>query len=538
MKASSGAYRFLVGAQPYVALFLAVVVLFIIILSSPISAAAIPDFYAFHEGEQFQNIETIRRYWAGDVPFPLFVHGAMDYIPSMLGQALAGENRIIYGGRLALLAVSTLTWAVFVYQLIYIFRWKALDRKYLAVVLGLLALSFSTQDIGMVFVMEGTLGRRDLFIVLQSLSLLIFCTAESKSVQRAALVSLFALIPFSLGWSYDRGVAATVGCAAVGGLLLLRRDFANAALAVGSMVASALFMWVTAMFGRPHEIIANILYWARYSGDIWSTNPTLGPGLLFSMLPLGFIVIAFACAFLDKDVRTGRLLYYVAFLAVVEVLLLKSAFNRPLLHRTLAVSWPALCAALIVWPSVKQSETMVRVRSASEELLRVAMGVLIFSIVMLFVEWTITPTLRTWAAQAPRSYPQLQERLANLPTDQQLAGPETLAVARHMKDENCLLNWANQGMVAVLLPLPHCTRFPYLIYVHPDQQEELIRQIRLTPPKHVIIDSRDFAVAIDDRPMKERLPRVYEFLVRNYPQVSQIGRYTVLSRPAAGAGET
>lgn len=105
-----------------------------------------------------------------------------------------------------------------------------------------------------------------------------------------------------------------------------------------------------------------------------------------------------------------------------------------------------------------------------------------------------------------------------------------MSAAKSIVGQSCSVNFVNQGVITLMSKTKHCTRFPYLIYASQSEQKALIEEIQQTQPLSVIIDSNDWSSNIDDRLMKNRLPMLYDYFEKNYPQSTAVGNYNLLTK--------
>jgi hypothetical protein len=105
-----------------------------------------------------------------------------------------------------------------------------------------------------------------------------------------------------------------------------------------------------------------------------------------------------------------------------------------------------------------------------------------------------------------------------------------MSAAKSIAGHSCSVNFVNQGVLTLMSKTKLCTRFPYLIYASESEQKNLIAEIQNNQPISIIIDSNDWSSSIDDRPMKNRLPLLYDYLTKNYSQSTTIANYTLLTK--------
>jgi hypothetical protein len=479
----------------------------------------------FHQGEFFGNYWHMLGYFHGREAFPVLIHGAMDYWPSLVGGWLYGHGTVIFGTRLIVVLVTLSSWGVFVLTGIDIAGRQ--DRNHLGslafVALFCLTLPFS--ELTVTSIEESPVGLRDLFLILQLGFLARFYLAKERNRLHLSLV--FFLWPLTLCWSYDRGVAATLACLALLAWFAIRRQRANLIVSLSAWLVSAAVFELIKPAGSIAENVSNILYWAGASGEVCGTSLGWGkPGLL-GALPLLFVAAFFAWL-LDVVRRSGRAVVpggLLVFVVAAELVLLKSAYNRPGLHRGLMAVWPLVFPLLwAMKPPVVATWQGGGARGDSgvwaSRLAGLAVGSLLAAVLLYSV-----PRVRLVA---------LEESIQSPPSDLSFARSELAGIAGVLGGGHCSLNMVNQGVFTLLSRTCHCTRFPYLLYATRAMQPSLIARLRVSDVKAILIESHDWSSNVDGRSMQSRFPELYAFLAREYPCRLVVGSYVIVSKPAGG----
>ncbi len=138
---------------------------------------------------------------------------------------------------------------------------------------------------------------------------------------------------------------------------------------------------------------------------------------------------------------------------------------------------------------------------------------------MLLVLATLGLTLYT----AAQNYRAGQYAWVEKPTawgDNAAASPEGVRWAAEQvlaSQSSCLLDLSNNGVINGLTRLPSCTRFTYLVYAGPANENELIDAVRSSAPKAVVYSTTEPSYTVDGRSMRERFPQLDAYLVTQYP---------------------
>lgn len=104
--------------------------------------------------------------------------------------------------------------------------------------------------------------------------------------------------------------------------------------------------------------------------------------------------------------------------------------------------------------------------------------------------------------------------------DNAAASPEGVRWAAEQvlaSQSSCLLDLSNNGVINGLTRLPSCTRFTYLVYAGPANENELIDAVRSSAPKAVVYSTTEPSYTVDGRSMRERFPQLDAYLVTQYP---------------------
>lgn len=106
-----------------------------------------------------------------------------------------------------------------------------------------------------------------------------------------------------------------------------------------------------------------------------------------------------------------------------------------------------------------------------------------------------------------------------------------LSNALRQNDDQCILGWMNEGIVALLVKKRFCTQFPYAIYVSKGEESNFLKQLSADLPMAIVFDVTGSPMMnLDKRSMASRLPKVNKFIQDTYLEKQQLGRYLVVTK--------
>lgn len=316
---------------------------------------------SFHEGEYLGNIWAIRDYYLNTRTFPVLVHGAMDFIPSLISLEIWGSDRGIVYTRLINVLATALGW------ILYISAARSLlgDGKTFIVALFMysffwMAASSGIQPLGL---QQAFIGTRDVFLVAS-----IFFSirgVDAKNEIRKILLLCFAggAAAVSLYWSYDRGIMATVFIGVLILFFLLVRRGAEAGAVFSGYIFCFLLVSFSGIAGTAGENLSNILYWIRYTGEIWYMPVELrmlviywGGGIaIFAGFVTGYALFKiYASQFKKID-------HIIFGLIAVQVLFLLKLFSLPTSNSFYFV-WPSVLIFLAIQSNLRPGISIYKSR--------------------------------------------------------------------------------------------------------------------------------------------------------------------------------
>jgi hypothetical protein len=83
---------------------------------------------------------------------------------------------------------------------------------------------------------------------------------------------------------------------------------------------------------------------------------------------------------------------------------------------------------------------------------------------------------------------------------------------------DCVFDLSNNGVVNGLVRRPSCSRFTYPVYAGPNHESILISDLHDASPRAIVYSSTYWSYNIDGKNMKNRFPKLDEFILKNYPK--------------------
>jgi hypothetical protein len=302
----------------------------------------------FHQGELLGNVWHMLAYYQGAASFPVFIHGGMDYWPSLIAKFCFGDDHVIFGTRLIVVLVTLTSWLLFINFGISLLLKVGASLAQLLLFMGIFILTIPFSDFTVMAIEESPIGLRDAIILIQAYLLFKYWADSKIALRNYFLVFMFFLQPLGIYWAYDRGIASSLGCLVVTMMLLKQRKFALlSALFLASLLSLGL-LEATHIGGSISENLNNILYWASHSKEVWGLPFKFSLGSIIFLMPIISLLLLAAYLFKKRaDISEGQKIWLV-FLFVVELVLLKSGMNRPRLGRVLMCSWPSILILMSV----------------------------------------------------------------------------------------------------------------------------------------------------------------------------------------------
>ena len=129
----------------------------------------------FHEGEYLGMVWHVKNYYQGLATFPLVIHGALNFAPSLAALAIYGPDHTIVGTRVINGPITGITWFLYLATFQRIRKLNGAPAWLMAFPIVLLVL-FSLTISSAVELHHAFLNPRDVFLVMSVLSVLAYET--------------------------------------------------------------------------------------------------------------------------------------------------------------------------------------------------------------------------------------------------------------------------------------------------------------------------------------------------------------------------
>lgn len=505
----------------------------LIAFSTSISFVISDSYLLFHEGEYVGLLWHLRAFRDGLIEFPLIIHGAMDYLPAMLASVIYGDDHIIVGTRALNTFITWACWVLFL-DLCYLVTCRTTQRL-VWIGAAVLALFAITPKLGShaLAVQQSFLGVRDCFLILTT-----WCLAQHTYSPGGSIRSNLVLVLGGLSaataffWSYDRGIICLVAVGVYVAGLAAQRNYRNVVVIVSAIAAAGLLLDQSRLLGSVADNLRNIEYWLRSAKEISGTS-IFADKITFIIIALVFVfcvatpLIAFVQKFYTD--RAGRLL--VLTIIVVQVALLKTVMTRPGMPRLSWAIWPSLL--ILIYLASRANLRRFGINSAPELAPEQRRPFLYTACAALFLlmAFVMSPLML--------SYGSFAKNILMPKYDREVASVEVGSLSDTLTGfhSQCVFGWINEGVVALLLKQRLCTRFPYSAYVSKAEEGEYLSQLQSDSPEAIVVGVRGVnMVDIGSGSMTSRFPAVDRYIEDNYPEKTEVGRYTVATKAPRAVG--
>lgn len=485
----------------------------------------------FHEGEYVGAVWHMLAYYRGDADFPLLIHGAMDYLPSLLAKIIFGDDRIIAGTRIINSFIIIITWGLF-FDIC-----RKVAKKTMAGLLFMslppLAILLASKNWGIALSLHHAfVGPRDFLLMLSIWAFSHHLTASSEYNKKIHTVLLVTASVLAIFWSYDRGVMAILVLGVFTALAAFKKQRSDCILIPLISLVLLSTLQATKIFGGALENLSSIIYWINNGKEAWanyvlfpiSLQPMMLPLCFASLLPL--LLLAWRTSNINER---NKLIPLIIALILIEVLMIKTVFNRPGLPRTSWALWPLIIifvygASRIGQPRKKLPTEHIH----SSKLIELRYIVLSAPLLLL----SVTFSNYFFAIPNFASFSAFKQNIKSPPLDNELVSDDFRRVSLTLKNiaPSCFFSWTNEGVFSLLAKLPNCSKFYYLAYATSQHQSDIIDSLKNKSPSAILFDSPHWAIRIDNRPMKERFPEVNSYIESNYPYSTKIGGYLIRTK--------
>lgn len=503
----------------------------ILALILPIIRGGVVLFDPFHCGEFFAatvGLFSDSNYSSHSIT----IHGSLDFIPALIAERQWGGNNYFLP-TVAIYKFLNLLAAIFLMSIAYQLT-KYKSHQWLL----LLAVAAAAPLL---------VGYRDLILLV---SIYLFIRIRDCDAGRGLSIFLKiifgAIVAFGMFWSYDRGIAGALSLgAAVLALLFRNRWYAISLVSFVATVAGlGLFFKVFSI----HGYLNNVFILMETSGQ-WSYGWKRGP----VVLTLFAIIYNIASIFLlireslQSKSLTEKLPIVLCFI-FLSIFMLKIGINRADLEHIYFSLWVPMLVILSlhernisikitagVFIGVILTATIALSISSKSYGLALVVGVFFFSVTRITNE-NINKFSRTFFAllivacfssilyTGVKSFSNGQYawiKSISSPASNRLSATDGVVWASDRLREHaveCVFDLSNNGVINGLLRRPSCSRFTYPVYAGPNHEAILISDLRDASPSAIVYSSTYWSYSIDGRDMKNRFPKLDEYILKNYPK--------------------
>lgn len=506
----------------------------------------------FHEGEYLGLVWHMIDYYRGNTPFPVLIHGAMDYLPVLAAKYIYGDDCLIIGTRLINTIIAFLVWILFL----------DLCRMTVNIASGgpivhvfyLIGFTFLVPRLysDALVIQQNFLSVRDFFLILTAWSL--FRIYNNIIGEKSIILFIFICclaVSIGLYWHYSRGIIGALMFFIFLLVFIVNRYYLPIWVSVFSIIICFLALEIWGKVGPLSSNLENIFYWIKNSQEIWGTTilSNMHTTLIFCfylIFTISMAILTYISVFLGKKDDDRYLYSLIISLVIAQVVLLKSASNRFVPNLFWPI-WPSFLILLYLVPNIFPYFN----KDKTTEIIKFNSILEIYSLIIaevkkimlynplnkfkkisrfLFFVGFFSVFLAFMASSNCIRYISFFKNAIFPHKDKILVSKEISSVVNNMDEIPCFFAWTNEGIIALMLKKPFCSRFTYSVYASRSHQEELIASLKQNNPKLILTGSASVSVEFDDRPMSKRLPNVSNFLEKNYKFQSQIGDYIISTK--------
>lgn len=503
----------------------------------------------FHEGEYLGLVWHMIDYYRGNTPFPVLIHGAMDYLPVLTAKYIYGDDCLIIGTRLINTIIAFLVWILFLDLCRMAVNIASGDH--IVHVFYLVSFTFLVPRLysDALAIQQNFLSVRDFFLILATWSL--FRIHNNIRDQKPTILFIFICclaVSVGLYWNYSRGIVGALMFFSFLLAFIMNRYYSPIWVSVFSIIICFLALEIWGKAGPLSSNLENIFYWIKNSQEIWGTSifSSTHTTLIFCfylIFTVSITILTYISIFLGK--KHDRYLYsLIISLVIAQAVLLKSASNRftPNLFWPI---WPYFLILLYLVPNIFPYFNKEKITGTSKliSILSKAYYLIVTEVKkimlyypsnefkkisrFLFFVAFFSVFLAFLVSNNSIRYISFFKNAAFPHKDKVLVSKEISSVIDNMDGVPCFFAWTNEGIIALMLKKPFCSRFTYAVYASRSYQEEIIASLNKNNPKLILTGSASVSVEFDDKPMSKRLPNVNDFLEKNYKFKSQIYDYII-----------
>ncbi len=463
---------------------------------------------------------------------PLTIHGSLDFIPALIAERQwGGDNYFL--PTFAIYKFLNFLAAIFLTLIAYqLIKYKSHRWSLLLAVAAAAPL---------------LVGYRDMILLV---SIYLFIQISDFDAGRGLSIFLQmvfgAIVAFGMFWSYDRGIAGALSLGTAVLVLLFRSRWYAISLVsfVATVAGLNLFFKVFSL----HGYLNNVFILMETSGQ-WSYGWKREPVVLTALA----VIFNAASIFLlirenlKSKLITEKLPIVLCFI-FLSIFMLKMGINRADLEHIYFSFWIPMLVILSlhernvaikigagVFIGVIFTAAILLLISPRIYGLVLVVGILFFTVARIsneginkssriFFKLMIVGCLGSISYMGVKSFSNGQYawvKSISSPASNRLSATDGVVWASDRLKERaveCVFDLSNNGVINGLLRRPSCSRFTYPVYAGPNHEAILISDLRDTSPGAIVYSSTYWSYSIDGRDMKNRFPKLDEYILKNYPE--------------------
>ena len=484
----------------------------------------------FHHGEYFAATSSLM----ADQPgfHPLTIHGALDFIPSLIAQTFFGRETYFFP-----------TW--FIYQLLSFFA----GIIFLAIIFEITKKIKNNSVIlfASALLAPSLVGYKDAALLI---SIYLYLLIQHKNLPRINVlleVCFGFVVALGLFWSFDRGIAgvASLGVACIIHAYKNRLYLLSLGIFVLSVIllASISHQFSLENYWDNMKILIDTSSQWSYG---WKTNTIILTAFLgFSNVIANWLLISLNINSKFSIINLPNSI----FLIILSIFLFKIGSNRADVHHVVTGLWGPLLAGLY-WYSAES-------RSGMDLSQKIVLSMFLMFTVIVGWKFGVIPLIPIAALIAVGIVKTIHSSDSSLmankviattllvplftafysisggmssggykwigyfmskPSNTEMATDGVRWASQELLNSGsrCVFDLSNNGVINGLTSLPSCSRFVYPVYANQHYEEEIIDSLKTKQPRAIVYSSTYWSYSIDGRSMPARLPTLDKFLLREY----------------------
>lgn len=485
----------------------------------------------FHHGEYFA-MEVSLFTNANNSFHPLTIHGALDFIPAFVAKYQWGINDYFLP-TFAIYRVLDFISSIFIILIAYEIL-KHNSYRWAIIIAAATAAPFLA-------------GYKDLFLLL---SIFLFFKITTPDVKHGSCIFLQLLfgvtIAFGLFWCYDRGIAAAISLGSAVLVLVFKNKWHAISLAsfITTVAVLSLFFDIFSL----KNYLNNVSVLMETSGQWgygWKRWPIV---LTVFIILLNTTTVSLIIYESFKSKSLAQNLHIVLFFGLLSIFMVKIGINRADLPHIYSSLWISMLSTIYLYKknlTIKSSFIiLICVILISATILTIYFKSFVFFLVVWLLFFVTMQSKNDATDKALRfflillvlcchsvifysSYKSFLngkytwiKSISSPASNRSSVTAGLVWVSDRLQDQavECVFDLSNNGVINGLVKRPSCTRFTYPVYAGPNHEAILISDLRNTLPKAIVYSSTYWSYSIDGRDMKNRFPKLNEYILENYPK--------------------